>query len=105
MARFLSLVFLLYAAGAAHAQRNALWTNPGLSQRGIQPSEQQLMLRQDMSECHGTAFERARGVEDEQKRKALGIALFNGCMAQKGWHVRDPRPPNPPPKAPRETAP
>ncbi|HEX9435180.1 MAG TPA: hypothetical protein VF936_20585 [Burkholderiales bacterium] len=104
MARFLSLVFLLCAAGAAHAQRSALWTNPGLSQRGIQPGEQQLMLRQDMSECHGTAFERTRGVEDEQKRKALGIALFNGCMAEKGWHARDAGPRKPAPKAPRETA-
>ena len=46
-----------------------------------------------MSKCHGTAFERAREVEDEQKRKALGIALFNRCMARK-----------PAPKAPRETS-
>ena len=89
MARLASIVFLLCAAGAAHAQRNELWTNPGLSQRGIQPGEQQIMLRQDMSECHGTAFERARGVEDEQKRKAL----FNRCMARK-----------PAPKGPRETS-
>jgi len=42
-----------------------------------------------MSKCHGTAFERAREVEDEQKRKAL----FNRCMARK-----------PAPKAPRETS-
>jgi hypothetical protein len=104
MARLLSLVFLLCAAGAAHAQRHELWTNPGLAQRGIQPGEQQIMLRQDMSECHGTAFERARGVEDEQKRKALGIAIFNRCMAEKGWHAREPGPRKPAPKAPRETS-
>ena len=104
MARLLSLVCLLYAAGTAHAQRNELWNNPGLSQRGIQPGEQQIMLRQDMSECHGTAFERARGIDDEQKRKALGIELFRRCMAGKGWHAREPGPRKPAPKAPRETS-
>jgi len=104
MARLLSLVCLLYAAGTAHAQRTELWNNPGLSQRGIQPGEQQIMLRQDMSECHGTAFERARGIDDEQKRKALGIELFKRCMAEKGWHAREPGPRKPAPKAPRETS-
>jgi len=104
MARLLCLVFILCALGAAHAQRNQLWTNPGLAERGVQPGEQQIMLRQDMSECHGTAFERARGVEDEQKRKALGIAIFNRCMAEKGWHAREHGPRKPAPKAPRETS-
>ena len=104
MARLLPLVFLVCAAGAAHAQRNELWTNPGLSQRSIQSGEQQILLRQDMSACHGTAFERARGVEDEQKRKALGIALFNRCMAEKGWYAREPAPRKPAPKTPRETS-
>src|SRR5258706_407451 len=64
MARFLSLVFLLCVAGAGHAQRSALWTNPGLSPRGLQPGGQQLILRQDMSECPGTAFERSCGRHD-----------------------------------------
>jgi hypothetical protein len=104
MARLLSLVLLLCAAGAAHAQRNQLWANPGLAQRGIQSGEQQIILRQDMSECHGSAFERARGIEDEQKRKALGIELFKRCMAEKGWYAREPGPRKPAPKAPRETA-
>jgi hypothetical protein len=104
MARLLSLVVLLCAAGAAPAQRNALWANPALSERGVQPGEQQIMLRQDMSECHGTAFERARGIEDEQKRKALGIELFKRCMADKGWHARQPGSRKPAPKAPRETS-
>jgi hypothetical protein len=103
MARLGCLLFLLCAAAAASAQRNDLWTNPGLSQRGMQYAEQQLMLRQDMSACHGTAFERARGIEDEQKRKALGIELFKRCMAEKGWHAREPGPPKTAPKAPRET--
>jgi hypothetical protein len=104
MARVVSLVLLLCTLCAAQAQRNDLWSNPGLSQRGVQPGEQQVMLRQDMSACHGAAFEQARGVEDEQKRKALGIALFKRCMAEKGWYARDPRTPKPAPKAPRETA-
>ena len=84
----------------AHVQCNELWSNPGLSQRGIQSGEQQIMLRQDMSKCHGTAFERAREVEDEQKRKAL----FNRCMAEKGWYAREPAPRKPAPKTPRETS-
>jgi hypothetical protein len=104
MARVLSLLGFFCAVSIAHAQRSDLWSNPGLSQRGVQPGEQQIMLRQDMSACHGAAFEQARGVEDEQKRKALGIALFKRCMAEKGWYARDPRTRKPPPKAPRETA-
>jgi len=104
MARLFSLVVLVCAAGISYAQRNELWANPGLSERGIQPGEQQLLLRKDMSECHGTAFERAHGIEDEQKRKALGIELFKRCMAEKGWHARQPEPRKPPPKGPRETS-
>ncbi|HYR34575.1 MAG TPA: hypothetical protein VEQ87_09825 [Burkholderiales bacterium] len=102
MARLSYLLLLLCAT--AYAQRNELWANPGLAERGVQPGEQQIMLRQDMSQCHGTAFERARGIEDEQKRKALGIALFKQCMAEKGWYARQPGTRKPAPKAPRETA-
>ena len=105
MARFLSWVAILCAAGAAHAQRNDLWQNPGLSQRGIQYAEQQLILRQDMAHCHGAAFDRTREIPDDQKRKAQGIELFRHCMGEKGWHVRDLDPrKQPAPKAPRETA-
>jgi hypothetical protein len=104
MMRLLPLIIALGAAGAAHAQRNDIWSNPGLSQRGIQFGEQQILLRQDMAQCHGTAFEGARGIEDEQKRKALGIEVFNRCMAEKGWFARGPGPRKPAPKAPRETA-
>jgi|SRR5262245_3237261 len=104
MARLCSLVFLVCAAGISYAQRNDLWANPALSERGIQPAEQQLMLRQDMSECHSTAFERARGIQDEEKRKALGIELFKRCMAEKGWYARQPEPRKPAPKTTRETA-
>ncbi len=96
MSWLLSLVIVF----SAHGQRNEVWSNPGLSARGVQPGEQQLMLRQDMSACHGAAFEGARGVEDEEKRKAAGIQLFRLCMAEKGWQVRQPRKPEP--KAPRE---
>jgi len=42
--------------------------------------------------------------EDEQKRKALGIAIFNRCMAEKGWYGREPGPRKPAPKAPRESS-
>ena len=104
MVRFFFLVIVLCAAGAAHAQRNDIWNNPGLSQRGVQYGEQQIILRQDMAHCHGSAFEHARGVDDEQKRKALGVELFNRCMAEKGWYARGPGPRKPAPKAPRETA-
>src|SRR6185503_14986297 len=102
MSRALFLLFLVCSAAAA--QRNELWANPGLTQRGVQAGEQQLMLRQDMSACHGTAFERARGVEDEQKRKALGIALFKQCMADKGWQASEPKVRKPAPKVPKETS-
>src|SRR5947207_853222 len=104
MARLSLLVFLLCSAGALHAQRNELWANPRLSERGIQPGEQQLMLRQDMSGCHGTAFDSARGVEDDHKRKAIGIELFKRCMAEKGWHTRQPGSRKSAPKAPREAS-
>jgi hypothetical protein len=101
----LSLFVILFcAAGASHAQRSELWANPALSERGIQPAEQQLMLRQDMSECHGTAFESARGIEGEQKRKAVGIELFKRCMAGKGWYARQPGPRKSVPKGPREAS-
>ena len=96
MAWFLSLMLVF----SAHGQRNNLWSNPGLSARGVQAGEQQIMLRQDLSACHGAAFEATRTVEDDEKRKALGIALFNRCMAEKGWQAREPR--RPAPKAPRE---
>lgn len=104
MARFLPFVVVLCTAGAVHAQRNELWNNPGLSQNGVQFAEQQIILRQDMAHCHGSAFEGTREIQDDQKRKALGVQLFNRCMADKGWHVRDPAPRKPAPKAPRETA-
>jgi hypothetical protein len=104
VARSLCFALLLCAAALALAQRNDLWSNPGLGERGLQPGEQQLILRQDMSACHGIAFERARGVEDEQKRKAMGVALFRQCMSEKGWHARDPASRKPAPRAPRETA-
>jgi hypothetical protein len=104
MRRYLILVMVLSAAGAAHAQRNELWNNPGLSQNGVQFGEQQIILRQDMAHCHGTAFEGTREIQDEQKRKALGVQLFNRCMGEKGWYARDPAPRKPAPKGPRETA-
>ena len=104
MARLFSLVLLLCAAAISYAQRSDLWANPALSQRGIQPGEQQLMLRQDMSECHSTAFERARGIEDAEKRKALGMELFKRCMSEKGWYARQPDPRKPAPKTTRETS-
>ena len=102
MSRALLLLFLV--CSAASAQRNELWANPGLTERGVQAGEQQLMLRQDMSACHGTAFERARGVEDEQKRKALGVAVFKQCMADKGWHASEPKVRKPAPRIPKQTA-
>ena len=103
MARYLSVLFLLLAA-AAHAQRPQIWVNPGLTERGLQIGEQQITLRQDMSACHGYAFEQTRKVEDEQKRKTLGVAVFNRCMSDKGWLARDPAPRKPPASAPKETA-
>ena len=99
MSRAPFLLFLVWSA--ASAQRNELWANPGLTERGVQAGEQQLVLRQDMSACHGTAFERARGVEDEQKRKALGVAVFKQCMADKGWHASEPKVRKPAPRVPK----
>ena len=105
MVRFLSLVAVLLVSGAGLAQKNEVWNNPGLSQRGIQYGEQQLILRQDMSHCHGSAFDKAREVTDEHKRKALGVQLFKHCMAEKGWFPREAKKPSKPePKGPRETA-
>ena len=99
MARFFCLLLL---CAPAHAQRNDLWSNPGMTARGVQPGEQQLMLRQDMSACHNAAFEGARALDDESKRKALGVALFQRCMAERGWQVRESGSRKPAPK--RETA-
>ena len=102
MSRAVFLLFLVCTT--ASAQRNELWANPGLTARGVQAGEQQLMLRQDMSACHGTAFERARGMEDEQKRKALGVAVFKQCMADKGWHASEPKVRKPAPRVPKESS-
>lgn len=85
-------------------QRNDLWNNPGLTLRGLQAGEQQIVLRRDLSACHGAAFEGARAVEDEEKKKALGVALFKRCMAEKGWQSNRPAPEKSAPKAPRTTA-
>jgi hypothetical protein len=104
MARALSFAFFLCLAGAAGAQRNQLWSNPALAGRAVAPAEQQMILRQDMSHCHGAAFEGTRNVPEEEKRKALGTALFKRCMAEKGWTSRDPAAPKPAPKAPRPTS-
>lgn len=101
MARVLILSMLL-CASVAHAQRSQLWVNRGLSGRGVDIGEQQMILRQDLSACHGSAFEGSRGVEDDAKRKALGVAMFNRCMDDKGWEPREPR--KAPSKKPKETA-
>jgi len=102
MARLLAL--LLFVSASALAQRNELWSNPALAARALPPPEQQLILRQDMSQCHGAAFEGTRGVEEEEKRKNLGVALFKRCMAERGWTSRDPAARKPAPKAPRPTS-
>ena len=120
MVRFLSLMVVFLAPCAAHAQKNEVWNNPGLSQRGIQYGEQQVILRQDLAHCHGSAFEKSRAAlppessgslsqgahesERERKRKALAVEFFHHCMAEKGWFAREPKPLKPAPKAPRETA-
>ena len=103
MARFLLLAILL-GASLAQAQRHQLWVNRGLTGRGIDVGEQQMILRQDLSACHGSAFEGSRSVQDEGKRKALGIAMFNRCMDDKGWEPRDPAPRKSPEKDKKETA-
>ena len=100
--RLPSVLFLVLAT-AAHAQTR-IWVNPGLTERGLQIGEQQIMLRQDMSECHGNAFEQTRRVEDEHKRNTLGVAAFNRCMSDKGWLGRDPAPRRAPSKGPPGTA-
>ena len=97
------LILLLFSVNA-YAQRNDLWSNPGLTQRGVQAGEQQIVLRRDLSACHGAAFEGARTLEDEEKKKALGVALFRRCMAEKGWQSNRSAPDKAGPKAPRPTA-
>jgi hypothetical protein len=103
MARLVTVAILL-CASAAHAQRHQLWVNRGLTGRGVDVGEQQMILRQDLSACHGSAFEGSRGVQDEAKRKAVGVAMFNRCMDDKGWEPRDPAPRKSPAKAPKEAA-
>jgi hypothetical protein len=102
MARALALLVLF--AASAHAQRNEMWSNPGLTARGVQAAEQQIMLRKDMSQCHAASFEGTRSIDDEAERKARGVALFKRCMAEKGWSSRDPAAPRPAPKASRPTS-
>ena len=46
---------LLLLIPAALAQRSEVWSNAGLTARGMQGAEQQVMLRKDMSQCHGAA--------------------------------------------------
>jgi hypothetical protein len=120
MVRFLAFMIVLLTPGAGQAQRNEVWNNPDLSQRGMQYGEQQVILRQDLAHCHGRAFEKSRAAlppeppgslsqgahesERERKRKALAVELFNRCMAEKGWFAREAKPQKPAPKAPRETA-
>jgi hypothetical protein len=77
------VVFLLL--GTASAQPDRGWTNPQLSERGVEPGAQRILLRRDLAQCHATAFERARGIDDEEKRTAAVMDLFNRCMAGKGW--------------------
>ena len=98
------VVLLLLASAPAMAQRNELWSNAGLTARGVQAAEQQVMLRKDMSQCHGAAFEGTRGMDDEASRKARGVALFKRCMAEKGWTSRDASAPKPAPKPPKPTS-
>ena len=102
MGRVLALLLLI--SPAAMAQRDQVWSNATLTARGVQAGEQQAVLRRDLSQCHGAAFEGTRAIEDEEKRKARGVALFKRCMAEKGWTSRDPAAPRPAPKAPRETS-
>lgn len=97
-------VLLLLLSAPATAQRNDVWSNPGLTSRGVQAGEQQLMLRQHMSQCHGAAFEGTRGVREEEKRKQLGVALFKRCMAERGWTSRDAAAPKPATKSPKPTS-
>ena len=98
-----TLLFLLVLSPAALAQRSEIWSNAALTARGLQTAEQQVVLRQDMSHCHGAAFEGTRGM-DEETRKSRGVALFRRCMAEKGWTSRDRTAPKPAPKAPRPTS-
>jgi hypothetical protein len=43
-------------------------------------------------------------MEDEQKRKALGVAVFKQCMADKGWHASEPKVRKPAPRVPKESS-
>jgi hypothetical protein len=79
------LVLLACTAPVAFAQPDGGWTNPQLSERGVEPGAQRIFLRRDLAQCHAIAFEKARGIEDDQKRTAAVEALFNRCMAGKGW--------------------
>ena len=98
-------VLLAFLSAVALAQRSEIWSNASLAARGVQPAEQQVLLRQHLSQCHGAAFEGTRGVQEEEKRKHLGVALFKRCMAERGWTSRDPSAPKPAPaKAPRQTS-
>lgn len=99
-----TLLLLLVLSPAALAQRSEVWSNAGLTARGLQAAEQQVVLRKDMSQCHGAAFEGARGMADEASRKARGVALFRRCMAEKGWTSRDRAAPKPAPKTPQPTS-
>ena len=94
-------ILLAFISATALAQRNEIWSNPTLR---LQPAEQQIQLRQDMSQCHGAAFEATRAIADEEQRKARGVALFKRCMAEKGWSSRDAAAPKPAPKAPKPTS-
>ena len=98
------VLFLLLVSSTALAQRNEIWSNAGLTARGVQAPGQQLMLRRDMSQCHAASFEGTRSLDDEESRKARGVALFRRCMAEKGWTSRDPAAPRPAPKAPKQTS-
>jgi len=98
-----TLLFLLVLSPAALAQRNDVWSNAALTARGLHTAEQQVVLRQDMSHCHGASFEATRGLDDEN-RKARGVALFRRCMAEKGWTSRDASAPKPAPRAPKPTS-
>ena len=97
-------LLLAFVSATALAQRNEIWSNAGLTARGVQGAEQQIMLRKDMSQCHAASFEGTRGMDDEAERKARGVALFKRCMAEKGWASRDAAAPKPAPKSPRPTS-
>ena len=90
MARFIVLVVLVCTASAASAQPEGGWTNPELAERGVELGAQRILLRRDMAQCHSFAFERARSIDNEEKRTAAVLALFNRCMAGKAWYGATP---------------